>query len=82
LIRPADPFRIISKGPPAAATAVSIHLHPAAADIPDWLARFSPTLKDLPPAVWTFLWTFFGFSLDIRQFQDKNRHGELLASVI
>jgi hypothetical protein len=44
----------------------------------DWFADPPPTLEGFALTVATALWAFFRFVLDIRQFQDHNRHDELL----
>jgi hypothetical protein len=42
----------------------------------------SPALQDVIPAGWAFFWSNFGFGLDIREFQDNNRHGMLFGIVV
>jgi hypothetical protein len=80
LIGPASACWIVSKGSSTPAAAIPIDLYPPTMRISDRLAHLAPTLEGFSLAIGTFLWPFFGFSLDIRQFQDKNRHGELLGS--
>jgi hypothetical protein len=72
----------VPKGPAAAAATVSKDPHLPTPKIPNGFVPASPALERLSLTIGTFLRPFFGFSLDIREFQDKNRHGELLASVI
>jgi len=70
----------MTKGSLAVATLISIHLYLPDMHILDWFAELSPTLKGSPFAIWTTLRSFFPFPLDIRQFQDHNRHDRLLVS--
>jgi len=46
----------------------------------DWFANLSPSLEGLPFAIWAVPGSFFRFTLDIRQFQDHNRHDRFLVS--
>ena len=59
----------------AVTTLVPLQLHLLNIYILDWLADPSPMLKGFTLEMPTTLRSFFRFALDIRQFQDHNRHG-------
>jgi hypothetical protein len=80
LIGSAIAFRIVSKSPMTTTATIPIHSHLPDMYILDRLPDLSPTLKDFPFTIWTLFGSLFSFSLDIRQFQDHNRHHELLVS--
>jgi hypothetical protein len=68
----------MSKGAMAMTTLIPIYLHLPDMHIFDWFPDPPPSLEGFALTVGTVLWAFFSFPLDIRQFQDHNRHGELL----
>jgi hypothetical protein len=70
------------KRPLALAAAIPIDTHTPTLGISYWFSHLPPALKRFPAAVWTLVWPFCFFSLDFRQFQDNNRHDELLVVAI
>jgi hypothetical protein len=72
LIRPVNPFGVITKRAVAAAAAITVDLDIAITMVSDWLVDPSPALKGLSGAIPTFLGTNFCFALDHWQLQDDH----------
>jgi hypothetical protein len=78
LIRLGIPRWIMSKSSFTTTTTKPIDLYISDSHIFDWLADFAPALKDGTITIRAFPGSLFRFLLDIRQFQNHNRHDELL----
>jgi hypothetical protein len=59
-------------------TAIAIHAYLPRPGISHRLIHLPPALKGLPSTIGALFWPFFRAPLDNWQFQDKNRHDELL----
>jgi hypothetical protein len=73
---------IMPKGMPATITMIAVYHHLLNVWVTQLFFLSSPALQDVISATWTFFWSTLGFSLDIWEFQDNNRHGKLFGIVV